>query len=343
MNNKFTNLVFKHSQIFIYVFVFLLLFLNGTRLDNLWALTIALTDTLFFIVSYQIFCYLLTKTPRWLNHDVIKFLFIVLVIGLLSHSLYWFEYLIIKFVSFNIEPPKSELIPYLNLYRFMKGLILTVVALCVAIYKYATLSAIRAKELKQESDTMRLQLLQSRINPHFLFNALNNIYALVYTKNEKAPDALMKLSEMLRYVTDYGQDEKVLVTKDVDYIKNYVDFQKLRVGECNRLVFSCQMDAQNHHIVPMLLQPFVENCFVHSDLTSNKDGFIHIFIELKNGVLHFQTENTVSKVQRPNDNRPKPVGLDNVEQRLKLYYNNDFQLFVAEKDSVHSVDLTIKL
>ena len=344
MNRKVVNIIFRHSQIFIYIFVLLLLFLNGTRIDTLWALTISIIDTLFFIASYQLFNCLLTKTPRFMHNDFVKFLCIIMLIAVLSHSLYWVEYLVIQYVPFNIAPPKSEFLPFINFSRYMKVLLLIIVSMCLAIYKYAALTAIQTEELKQLSKLMKLQLLQSQINPHFIFNALNNIYALVYTRNDKAPDAILKLSDMLRYVTDHGQQEKVLITKDVEYIQNYIDFQILRFGESDRLQYQCHLDSESYSIAPILIQPFVENCFNHNDLATNADGYIRINIDVENACLHYHSENTFSMAHRgPEQEKKEGVGIANVEQRLKLYYQDAYELQISEEDNIYTIDLKIRL
>ena len=191
---------------------------------------------------------------------------------------------------------------------------------------------------------MKLQLLQSQINPHFLFNALNNIYALVYTKNDIAPDALMKLSNMLRYVTDFGQQEKVSIEQELNYMQNYIDFQTLGFASSERISYQSQLDSMGYFIAPLLIQPFVENCFTHSDLATNPEGFVRIRLEIKDGLLQFKAENTVSKTYTSHETKKENrIGVDNVEQRLNIYYPGDYVMEMGEENQIYKVSLNLKL
>ena len=344
MNVKFNKFVLRYSHIVIYVLVFLLIFFNGRRLNTVMSLIYATVDTLFFAVMYQCFCRLLISPPQYLQNKLLKFVVVILLWLLSCQLLFALEYLIHNYVPIERPKPNSEFMPFITLANFLKVLIINLSALCMAIYKYSVYAMRQTEVLKQEQKLMKLQLLQSQINPHFLFNALNNIYALVYTKSDIAPDALMKLSDMLRYVTDFGQQEKVPVEKELAYIQNYVDFQVLRLGELDRISYLLSQDSQAYSIAPMLLQPFVENCFTHSDVLSNPDGFVHIRIDIHNGSLLLQTENTVAKTHTSHESpKENSIGIDNVEQRLLLYYPGDYSLAMDEQNGVYKVILTIKL
>ncbi|MBO4655776.1 MAG: histidine kinase [Bacteroidales bacterium] len=344
MNEKFNHFVIKYSHVVIYALVFLLIFFNGKKVDTVMALIYATVDTLFFAILYQFLCKMLIQPPRWLQNKALKFAAVMVLMVLACQLLFSVEYLIHRYTPIERPQPSSDFQPFITLANFLKVLIINLSALCIAVYKY-TLSAMRqTEELKQEQKLMKLQLLQSQINPHFLFNALNNIYALVYTKSEIAPDALMKLSDMLRYVTDFGQQEKVSLDKELAYIHNYIDFQSLRFDQNEHIVYQSQFDSQAYNIAPMLLQPFVENCFTHSDLATNPEGFVHISLEVKNGWLDFQTENSVSPSHSHHEHRKEnSIGIDNVAQRLKLYYPDEHTLEMKEENQVYRVNLTLKL
>lgn len=344
MNGNVNRFILKHSQIFIYLLIFLLLFLNGMRFNQWMSLCLAFVDTMFFAILYQLLCKIIGQTPTRIKRGFGKLMIIIFLIFIFGHIIYYVEYFIIRFLPIDMEHPKNEILPYINLTRFLKDIILCIVALCLSIFKHANSSALQAEELKQERNLMQLQLLQSQINPHFLFNALNNIYALVYTKNDIAPDALMKLSDMLRYVTDYGQQERVAIDKDLAYIGNYVDFQILRLGNKEKIQYQTKCDAQGYFIPPMLLQPFVENCFNHSDLSTNKNGFVRIFVSIHDDVLNFSTENSISASRQFSDkHRDGGVGLKNVEQRLQLYYPDAYQLYISTENDTYKVNLQINL
>lgn len=344
MNEKFYRFVLRYSHFFVYVLIFLLIFFNGRKLSTAMSLIYATVDTLFFAVLYQFLCKLLIQSPQWLQNKALRFVVVMLIMVFACQLLFSIEYLIHTYTPIERPQPNSDFLPYITLANFLKVLILNLSALCIAIYKYSLFTLRQTEELKQEQKSMKLQLLQSQINPHFLFNALNNIYALVYTKSDIAPDALMKLSDMLRYVTDFGQQEKVSIEKELAYIQNYVDFQVLRIGDNSKVSYLLQQDSQAYSIAPMLMQPFVENCFNHSDVLSNPEGFVRINIEIHNGNLLMQTENTVSKSHTSHGpSKESSIGIDNVEQRLNLYYPEEHVLTMGEEDAIYRVKLTIKL
>lgn len=345
VNVKFNRFVVKYSHFFIYMLVFLAVFLNGLRLNPTMSLIYATVDALFFAVLYQTFCWILIKTPRVLANKVLRFIVIIIILIFSCHLLFGIEYLIHLYAPVKRQPKySSDYQPFINLAHFLKVFILNLFALCVAIYKYSNHVMVQTEELKQEQKLMKLQLLQSQINPHFLFNALNNIYALVYTKNDSAPDALMKLSDMLRYVTDFGQQEKVPIEREMSYIQNYIDFQVLRFGSSEQISYQCQMDSMGYSIVPMLLQPFVENCFTHGDIAANPEAFVRINLDVKDGLLHFLAENSMSRTHVSHESRKEnSIGIDNVEQRLSLYYPEDYFLKMGEENQIYKVDLTLRL
>lgn len=345
VNVKFNRFVVKYSHFFIYLLVFLAVFINGSRVNTVMSLIYATVDTLCFAILYQIFCWLLIKTPRALHNKVLRFVVILIILIFSCHLLFGIEYLIHLYVPVARRPRySSDYQPFINLAHFLKVFIINLFALCIAIYKYSNFVMTQTEELKQEQKLMKLQLLQSQINPHFLFNALNNIYALVYTKNDIAPDALMKLSDMLRYVTDFGQQEKVSIEQELTYMQNYIDFQIFRFGSSEQISYQSELDSTGYFIAPLLIQPFVENCFTHSDLATNPEGFVHIHLEIKDGLLQFDAENSVSKTHVSHEGtKENSIGIDNVEQRLNIYYPDDYTLEMGEENQVFKVYLSLKL
>lgn len=344
MNVKFNKFVLRYSHFFVYALIFLLIFFNGRKLSVAMSLIYATVDTLFFAVLYQFLCKLLIQPPQWLQNKALRFVVVMLIMVFACQLLFSIEYLVHIYTPIERPQPNSDFLPYITLANFLKVLILNLSALCIAIYKYSLFTLRQTEELKQEQKLMKLQLLQSQINPHFLFNSLNNIYALVYTKNDIAPDALLKLSDMLRYVTDFGQQEKVSLDKELAYIQNYIDFQILRFGPNEHITYQNQFDSQAYSIAPMLLQPFVENCFTHSDLTTNPEGFVHIRLEVKDAKLVFQTENSIALSHSHQEHQKgSSVGIDNVEQRLHLYYPDEHSLTMEEENGVYKVKLIIDL
>ncbi|MEM6643878.1 MAG: sensor histidine kinase [Bacteroidota bacterium] len=203
----------------------------------------------------------------------------------------------------------------------------------------------RQKELdvnrKSEQLESEMKFLKSQINPHFLFNALNNIYSLSITKSEKASELIMKLSKMLRHVI-YENGAVVTMEQEIAYIEHYIDFQKLRIGESRNIVFTHQVTNATAKIEPMLLIPFVENAFKHSDFVENEEAVVQISLREEKGILTFMAENTMNSSSETKD-EVGGIGINNVEERLKLIYKDRSQMEISQTGKMYKVSLEIIL
>lgn len=189
----------------------------------------------------------------------------------------------------------------------------------------------------------QLKYLRAQINPHFLFNALNCIYALTMMRDEQAPTSVLKLSEMLRYVIDDCRADSVPLTKEVKYIQNYIDFQRIRMERKPKLTFDVQISDPHYTIPPMLLQPIIENCFKHSRLIDDPHAWVHISIRQNDSGLLFTCDNSKpsanafsrqSAVLGRQDEERTGIGLMNVQQRLAVLFGDKCSLKVIE-DKTH--------
>ena len=178
----------------------------------------------------------------------------------------------------------------------------------------------RESNLMNEKLQSEMQFLKSQINPHFLFNALNNIYSLSYTKSPQAPQMILKLSEMLRHVVYESPEKKIPLEKELTYIQNYIDFQRLRAGKEINVNFDVKNVDQALMIEPMLLIPFVENAFKHSDFENDPSGKIEILIRTSGKEIEFEITNTIGKNQTKD--LQSGIGIENVKRRLELGLKN---------------------
>jgi two-component system, LytTR family, sensor kinase len=197
----------------------------------------------------------------------------------------------------------------------------------------------REKTLEREKIHAELAFLKSQINPHFLFNTINDIYALACTKSDDTPDALLKLSGILRYMLHESNNALVPLEKELDYIKEFIDLQNIGFkGNTHILFFTTPTyrdEAEGFKggidrvsIAPMLLIPFVENAFKHGYFT-DKDKPIDIHCSVENGRILFTCKNAVRKQQK---DKIGGIGLQNVQRRLVLLYPERHQLTIEEKD-----------
>ena len=201
-------------------------------------------------------------------------------------------------------------------------------------------------QLKSEKLDMELRYLKSQINPHFLFNALNNIYSMVYTHDDNAADGVLKLSEMLRYVLVDCQAEMIPLSKEIKYIDNFIDFQMMRMGGHRDVVFTKDVEKEDFLIAPMLLQPIIENCFKYSRLETHPDGYVHVSIKQAGNRICFEAENTVAENALPiagNGGAKSGIGLKNVQQRLMLHYGEDYVFDIEQNKDKGTYKVKIEL
>lgn len=184
----------------------------------------------------------------------------------------------------------------------------------------------------------RLQQLQSQINPHFLFNALNNIYSLVLTGSSRAPDMLLHLTELLRYSVYQKHRDKVLVGDEVRQIEFLIELFCLRRDEMYNITFS--KDIAGGSIEPMILIPLAENCLKHCDFDLNDKAFARMNITSTNQHLLFETDNTFDPAQHKN--ATGGVGLLNIRERLQLVYGNRAKLTTWSEQHIYKVKLEIE-
>lgn len=196
------------------------------------------------------------------------------------------------------------------------------------------------QQLKNEHAKAELALLKSKVDPHFFFNTLNNLYGLAVEKSEKAPDVILKLSEIMRYVIYDSSDERVSLNKEVEYLEKYIELFKIRFHKKVDISFSSEIDNENELIAPLILNVFIENAFKHGAEQLIENAFIHIKLTAKKGVLNFLVKNNF---KRKKDNTKSGIGLTNLQKRLKLIYPKKHQLVLQKDESLFTANLTIDL
>jgi two-component system LytT family sensor kinase len=206
------------------------------------------------------------------------------------------------------------------------------------------LFAIKEKEsvqLRSEKLETELKFLRSQTNPHFLFNALNNIYTLTLIKSDKAPDYLLVLSDMLRYMLYECNAPRVRLEKEIGYIRHFISLNLLKDSRGLNVNFECGEIPEHLEIAPMLLIPLVENAFKHSKFEDKANGWININLKVSGESLHLYVQNSLPRKAHSTDHTGG-IGLANVRRQLELIYPDQFQLTIDEQDHVFSVDLIIE-
>ncbi|MFK7932875.1 MAG: sensor histidine kinase [Saprospiraceae bacterium] len=200
----------------------------------------------------------------------------------------------------------------------------------------------RREQLENERNAAELQFLKSQINPHFLFNTLNNIYSLAVMRSDRTAPMVLQLSELLRYVIYESHKEQLDLLREVLVLERYIELFKMRCEEEPNIIFVKDGQFVGQLIEPMLLIPLVENCFKHTDLLTNPKSFIQITIDLNQQILTFTTKNTYDRSDQQQD-KTGGVGLQNIRHRLKLRYPHFHELRIDKGIDVFSVTLKVKL
>jgi len=210
----------------------------------------------------------------------------------------------------------------------------------IKLIKFWFIDQKRKAELESKNKTSEMAMLRSQLNPHFLFNTLNNIDSLIFSNQQKASDAIIKLSDILRSVI-YENNEKVLLSKEIEYIKNYIDLQSLRLKNKNFVEFNYEQRCQQKKIAPMLLLPFVENAFKHGFKNTASPGII-INLSCTKTSISFKIMNKKNLHMEINKDATPGVGLKNTKRRLELIYGSDHQLQINDGEQEYQVKLELK-
>ena len=214
----------------------------------------------------------------------------------------------------------------------------TMIRLIQQWYKQERRSALLEKEQMRNE----LSFLKSQVQPHFLFNTLNNLYALTLKQSAEAPLVVLKLSELLSYTLYEAGAGRVLLEREVSYIRSYIDIERLRYGDDMAISLNISGNLAGVTIEPMLLLPFIENCFKHGAGLRLGSAWISIAVNVKGGMLVFKAENSKSPVPGSQD-QGGGIGLRNVKRRLDLLYQDRYQLEITDESEYFSIDLKLRL
>lgn len=195
--------------------------------------------------------------------------------------------------------------------------------------------------VENQRDKAELALYKAQINPHFLFNTLNSLYSLIIGTSQKAEDAFIKFTELMKYTYTTANSDWVTIDDEINYINNYIDLQLIRLNDHTRVTRDFSVDNDDEKIPPMIFLTFVENAFKYG-ASSSRDCEIAIRLHLSDGVLVFETRNMIVK-HSDEFRKDMPVGLDNCRSRLSALYPDDYSLDITEEDGAFNVKLKINL
>lgn len=208
-------------------------------------------------------------------------------------------------------------------------------------YKWITERNKVADAIKEKART-EIKFLYHQINPHFLLNTLNNIYSLSYTGNALATEMILKLSESMKYILYECEADLVSLDAEIQFIESYIELNKLKLEEPDKIIWTVTGDTKSYNIAPMLLIPFIENAFKYGDLEHLPNSSIEFSINIDDaGLLFFKSRNHIRPT--PKFYEKSGIGLKNVQSRLKLLYPEKHKLEIKNYNQIYTIELFISL
>ncbi|MBV4358708.1 sensor histidine kinase [Parasegetibacter sp. MAH-26] len=318
-------------------------------------ISLAFFNTLLLAAAYYILVYWIT--PRFIIPKR-YFLSVFLILGLLTAYTTIDAFLELHFIkqctACQLALDKYNAVYGTYLHRGLINIVFTrlfslgtplflACALCIPLSLKLALQSYREKlkavQMARDNLELEFNFLKAQLNPHFLFNTMNNIYGLIINGEKEQSAALVaRLSELLRY-TLYDSNEDIMpLTREIQMIQDYIELEKVRLNETS-IRFQYTMDHNGYAIAPLLLMPLIENTFKFSG--DNKDSFISIFLEIANGRLRCKMENSIDSNRL--SSQASGIGLNNFRKRMELYYHDKYEYAVHVNDEIYLVNLSIEI
>jgi LytS/YehU family sensor histidine kinase len=338
----FEKLSSKRTDILLHILFWILFYLYlvwDDYFEN--PLYIVLFDSLiyFLITSLLVYVNIFLLVPKLLYEKKYLFYFacfvILLCIGSAS-KVYAYTYII----------PSDDLAKHSVLYMFFNWLFRTLFELTgissIKIIHDRIVTTDRLQRAEKQRHKAELKFLKAQVNPHFLFNTLNNIFFLIKKNPEKASDSVLKLSEMLRFRLYEIGNTQISIEKEIEYIRNYIELEKLRSEDKVSVEFTVKGETHVKKIEPFIFLDFVENAFKHNGAKVERRGWIKITFNVKSDSVVFRVENSKNEAFK-NSNENKGIGILNIRHRLNLLYPQKYKLNIHEDNNTYIADLTIEL
>lgn len=248
------------------------------------------------------------------------------------------DYILTPLYVENLEV-KFRLLGYGTFYLIYENNVVVFIASFIKLYDYWGVNQQIKTQLEKEKLYGELALLKSQINPHFLFNTLNNINSLVYKKSNKVADSIVTLSKIMRYMLYDATSEKVLLEKELDYINDYISLQRLRYKSPDFIELNITGRNYSIFIPPLLFITFIENAFKHGKKNIEPPAVIINFV-IDNQYINFECINKFNIVNN-NNSDDSGFGLQNIKKQLDLIYKNDYALDIEDSKKIYKVKLII--
>lgn len=324
--------------------VLLFTFLWGTRYNNYW---VCFYNELVFLpiklgVTYFGLYYIIPKllVKRKYIRLIVASVLMITAGGILQRILVYYSFIPLLGMS-DLNTPLFDTIEILNHMININSVM--IIPFALKLYSYSLEKENRILTLSQEKTKAELLFLRSQIQPHFLFNVLNDLYAMALKQSDKTADVILKLSDLMRYVLQESTADVVSIEKEINYIRNYIDLEKLRYG--NRFSVDLQVtgDISKCLVAPLLLLPFVENAFKHSTTNEITGAWISIEIMIDKHELTLVVANSYDPGILKSDHISSGIGIKNIRQRLDILYPAHHTFVTERNDNSYKSILKINL
>ena len=304
------------------------------------------------LIPQLLFCYFIVYflVPRFIPKKKYKsfaFYLLLSVLSLFLITYLWFYGIINPLYSVYVssQPWSPFITKFFSFYsniNFTGAIPACCVMLTIKYYKDWYKKQKQSEILLLENTQAELQLLKAQVHPHFLFNTLNNIYSFALTESPRAAELVDKLSGMIDYMTTEGEKSFVALEKEIKLIEDYIGLEKVRYGDRLNMHVEINGDYKNKIIAPLLMIPFVENCFKHGASKMRGRQWIKLVINVHDNLLNFNLSNSKPEEQIISNNK-KGIGLNNVSKRLQLLYPANHILKIESTNEIYQVYLQVSL
>lgn len=332
--------VFYHLALWSFVLIFLMLY-QGLESGFLFVLINNVIIVSFYVAIVYFNMYYLI--PEYLVKNKLLIYGFLLVVSCLVITPLREIFLYFLYEYVGNKNAQDILLANLSFHFLLIFLVVSVSTLVKIVSDWIRHSRER-QELQTRTMQSELRFLKSQINPHFLFNTLNNLYALTLKKDDKAPEIVIKLSEMMRYMLYECNEKRVPLQKEINYIRNYLDLEALRQGKDVRIDFEVNGKVTDQQIAPLMFIPFLENSFKHGLNHSITKGFVKIVMNVDEQEVNFNIENSkAGRLVLPTSGKSGGIGLVNVRRRLDLLYSEQYDLTVEDTPNTYAANLLLTL
>jgi len=203
---------------------------------------------------------------------------------------------------------------------------------------------LRITQIEREKLEAELNTLKSQLNPHFLFNSLNNIYSLALTNSPRTPEIILKLSDLMRHVLYESRENFIPVKDELNFLTNFIELQKIRLNNKIDIRYAVEGDIPEMKVTPLIFEPFIDNAFKHGLRNPATSPYIHLTIRFEVKTMRFTIENNFNYTQTSKTTKNSGIGLKNIERRLEyLYAPSEYKYEIKRTDDTFTVILEVEL